>query len=351
MKKWYAAAAEDAAVSAGAFVNLARNLTGVPFPSRMSLADRRFVLEKVRTALKKDPDSQYAHFTGIDLESVPEAQAIALAENGMISAEMATDRHGRGLMVSEDESLCVAVNGEDHLVIQSRAAGMQLKKAYFSADELDTYLDRLLPFAFDSQLGYLSQNPFYLGTGMVATLRLHLPALMESGSTGRIASNLSGLGLTLRGAYGPESNPRGAFFHLSNQVTMGLSEQEALKNLFSMAGQLIAREHEIRETLICQLSVQDKIFRDLGILQKARLLSFDEFLRRASSVRLGIAENLIEGIDVCEMDTMIYKAQPATLIFESGAALTEEERMELRARMIREGLKQGMEDLNAKRNK
>ncbi|QAT49824.1 ATP--guanido phosphotransferase [Caproiciproducens sp. NJN-50] len=349
MKKWYETTEKDADVSTGTFVNLARNLTGVPFPSRMSMSDRRFVLEKIRTALRKDQDSEYAHFAEIDLESASEAQAVALAENGLISAEMATDRHGRGLMVSKDESLSVAVNGEDHLLIQSRAAGIRLKKAYFSADELDTYLDRLLSFAFDSQLGYLSQNPFYLGTGMIATLRLHLPALMESGSTGRIANNLSKLGLTLRGAYGPGPNPRGAFFHLSNQVTMGLSEQEALTNLFSMAGQLIAREHEIRDALICQLSVQDTILRDLGILQKARLLSFDEFLRRASSVRLGISAGLIGGIDVCEMDTMICKAQPATLVFENGEALTEEERQKLRARMIREGLKQGTEDFNAKR--
>lgn len=348
MRKWYETTADGADVSAGTFVNLARNLTGVPFPSRMSVADRRLVLEKAKMALRKDQNSQYGHFNEIDLESASEAQAVALAENGLISVDMATDRQGRGLMISEDESLSVAVNGEDHLVIQSRAAGIRLKETFVSADELDTYLDRLLLFAFDSQLGYLSQNPFYLGTGMIATLRLHLPALMESGSTGRIAHNLSRLGLTLRGAYGPESNPRGAFFHLSNQVTMGLSEQEALTNLFSMAGQIISREHEIRETLTCQLSVQDTIFRNLGILQKARLLSFDEFLQRASFVRLGIAAGLIGGINIGEMDTMIHKAQPATLIFENGVTLTEEERLKLRARMIREGLKQGTEDFNAK---
>lgn len=343
MKKWYETEAEGADVSAGTFVSLIRNLVGVPFPSRMGMSDRRAVLEKVRAALKNDPNSQYGHFAEVDLESASEAQAVALAEGGLISAEMATDRQGRGLMVSEDESLSVAVNGEDHLVIQSKAAGMQLKKAYSSADELDTFLDRLLPFAFDSQLGYLSQNPFYLGTGMVASLRLHLPALMESGAAGRIARNLSRLGLTLRGTYGPESNPRGAFFRLSNQVTMGLSEREAMANLSSMSGQIISREREMRETLTCQLSVQDTILRDLGILQKARLLSFDEFLRRASSVRLGIAAGLIEGIGVCEMDTMIYRVQPATLTFESGGTFTEEERHKFRARIVRESLKLGKE--------
>jgi protein arginine kinase len=166
---------------------------------------------------------------------------------------------------------------------------------------------------------------------------------VESGAAGRIAHNFSRLGLTLRGTYGPESNPGGAFFRLSNQVTMGLTEQEALTNLSSMASQLISREREMRETLTRQISVQDTILRDLGILQKARLLSFEEFLRRASAVRLGVAVKLIRGIPVCKLDTMIYKTQPATLAFESGEAMNDEGRRELRAQIVREGLKLGTE--------
>lgn len=343
MRKWYETEAEDADVSAGTFVRLIRNLAGVAFPSRMSLSDRRTVLEKVRAELKRDQESSYGRFSEINLESVSQFQALALAENGLISAEMATDRQGRALLASEDESLSVSVNGEEHLAIQSRAAGLQLKMAYSIADELDTFLDRSLHFAFDPQLGYLTQNPFTLGTGMIASLRLHLPGLVESGAVGRIAQNLSRLGLNLHAVYGPESNPRGAFFLLSNQVTMGLSETEALTNLSRMAVQIISREREMRKTLARQISVQDTVLRDLGILQRARILSFGEFLQRASSVRFGAAEGLIRGIAAFEMDTMIYEVQPAALTFKSGTALTEEDRRIFRANIVREGLKSGTE--------
>ncbi|MFU0833185.1 MAG: Protein-arginine kinase [Oscillospiraceae bacterium] len=343
MSKWYEAASKDADVSAGTYISLARNLTGVPFPSRMSVSDRRFVMKKVLAAL--EGDSGYERCTKINLESVTKIHAASLAERGLISAEMVTERNGRGLIVSEDESLSIAVNGEDHLTIQSIAAGLQLENAYSAADRLDTFLDRTLPFAFDSQLGYLTQNPFHLGTGMVASIRLHLPALVESGSTSRIAHNLSKLGLTLHSIYGSESNPRGAFFRLSNQVTMGLSEREALENLSSMAKQIVTRERNMREELIHQLFVQDSILRNLGILQNARLLSFDEFLERASAVRFGVAAGMIRGINICDMDTMIYKAQPATLAYEQGESLTKEEHRKLRASMVRQKLKEGMEAL------
>ncbi|MCI1964874.1 MAG: ATP--guanido phosphotransferase [Oscillospiraceae bacterium] len=338
MNKWYQTTADNADVSASTSICFARNLVGIPFPSRMSMADRRSVLQKIQAVLSQDRNFRYGRFTQVDLESISKAQAIALAESELISAEMVTDTQGRGVFVSEDESLSIAVNGEDHLLIQSKSAGMQLEKVFGAADELDTFLDRLLPFAFDAQLGYLTQNPFYLGTGMIASLQLHLPALTELGSTGRIAHNLSRLGLTMRGTFGTEPNPKGAWFRLSNQVTMGLSEREALSNLSSMAGQIISHEREMRETLTGRLSVQDTIFRDFGILKNARLISFEEFLKRASAVRLGITAGLIKGIAVSKLDTMIYKAQPATLIFDSGEALTEEECCKLRARMVREGL-------------
>ncbi|MVB11559.1 Protein-arginine kinase [Caprobacter fermentans] len=344
MKKWYEAAAQDADVSSGTFISLARNLEGVPFPSRMSMSDRRFVWDKVRETLLKADGTEYGRFTKISLETVPSVHAVSLAEAGLINAETVTDRVGCGLITAQDESLSAAVNGDDHLTILSKAAGLQLQEAYSKADGLDTFLDRNLSFAFDRQLGYLTQNPFHLGTGMIASLRLHLPALLESGSVGRIAQNLAKLGLTLRSVYGSESNPRGAFFRLSNQVTMGISEQEALTNLSSMANQIISRERKMREDLIHQVSVQDTVLRNLGVLQNARLLSFDEFLERASAVRFGITSGLVGGISVCDMDTLIYRVQPATLTFESGGAMTEEERQKHRACKVRDALKQGMED-------
>lgn len=345
MKKWYEEEADHSDVVVSAAICLFRNLDHVPFPSRMDMPTRKAVREKIQTVFLSLKDSDYKEFDKFFLESVPELQTISFAELGLISAEMAEDRDGRALFLSQDEGLSVAVNGEDHLMIQAKAAGLQLQEAYSAADRLDTFLNRSLTFAFDAQLGYLSQNPFRLGTGMIASLRLHLPALFEAGSTGRIAQNFSKLGLTLRGVYGPEASPKGALFRLSNQVTMGLSEQEALSNLSSMANQLISRERHMREELLHQVSIQDGVLRNLGVLQNARLLPFEEFLKRVSAVRFGIVSGIIHGISVQEIDALILKTYPATLIFHSGKVLTEEECQKLRAFMVREVLKQGMEGL------
>lgn len=343
MRKWYEEEGKDRDIVTDTGVSLFRNLDGIPFPARMSLSDRGAVLERVRAAVC-DPKGPFAErLRPVGLESVSDLQAVSLAERRLIRAELVSDRAGSGLLAAGDESLSVAVNGEDHLEIRAFAAGSRLDEAYAEADGLESYLDRALPFAFDPKLGYLTQNPVRLGTGMVAFLGLHLPALLESGSTARLSVNLSELGLSLQGVYGPEAAPRGAMFRLSNRVTLGISEREALANLNSMAGQIIARERRARELRAGDLDVQDTVWRNLGILQNARLLSYDEFLEGASAVRFGVACGLVKGMALSEIDALAVRVQPATLMLENGGALPAEERRALRAAAVREAFHQGME--------
>lgn len=344
MRKWYEQEGENRDVVTDTGVSLFRNLEGIPFPARMSLSDRREVAERVRAAAC-DPKGSFAgRLRPIELGSLSDLQAVSLAESRLIRAELVPDREGSLLFASEDESLSVTVNGEDHLEIRAFAAGSQLDGTYAQADGLESFFDRTLPFAFDPKLGYLTQNPVRLGTGMVAFLSLHLPALLESGSTARLSVNLSKLGLSLHGIYGPESGPRGAMFRLSNRVTLGISEREALANLNSMAGQIIARERRARELRAGDLDVKDAVWRNLGILQNARLLSYDEFLEDVSAVRFGAACGLVKGISLCEIDALTVRIQPATLMLENGGALPTAKRRALRAELVRKAFNQGMEE-------
>ena len=168
-------------------------------------------------------------------------------------------------------------------------AGLELDRAYRTADELDTALDSRLHFAFDDRLGYLTQCPTNLGTGMRASLMLHLPALQDGGAIQQLANTVSKLGLTIRGLYGEGSKPEGAIYQLSNQVTLGISESAAIENLKGIAAQIIREERAGREELCRNPHFEDRVWRSLGILRTARLLRGDEFMSLISNLRVGVS--------------------------------------------------------------
>lgn len=196
---------------------------------------------------------------------------------------------------------------------------------------IDTLLNESLRFAFDSELGYLTQCPTNLGTGMRASVMLHLPALTENGAMSRISTNLSKLGLVIRGTYGEGSNVIGAMYQLSNQITLGLSEKEAVENLQNITMQLISEERKTRASLSKNINVQDKVGRSAGVLKNARLLSCDEYMKLISNVRFGIAEKLLSGITLEDIHTLTVAVQPATMAAAHGSNLSAGQRDILRA--------------------
>lgn len=344
MNKWYENPGDDSDVVLSTHVSLSRNLDGVPFPARMSLSDRRAVWDRIRSAAQRRNSSVSGRFAAIGLEDVSELEAVSFAERGLISADAVSRRTGGGLLMTADESLSAEVNGEDHLLIRAQAAGLCMEKVYAAADGLDTFFGHTLPISFDPQLGFLTQNPFRLGTGMIVSLRLHLPALRRSGSLRRISRNLSKLGLSLHGVHGPEAEPLGAVYRLVNRVTLGISEREAIANLSSMAGQIIDRERELQKTFAADLGFQDTVWRDLGILRNARLLSYREFMERAGEIRAGIVAGLVRGIGIVGLDSLAVRVRPATLALENGCPCLSEKGKELRARLVRGMLSPQRED-------
>ena len=239
-------------------------------------------------------------------------------------------------MVTQDEGLSLLINDEDHLRIQVFRAGMDLEGAYAEADRLDTILDKALHFAFDPKLGYLTQDPANLGTGMRASVLLHLPALHESGSIGRIAAGLAKLGLILEEEpFDPSSEEEETSrYLLSNRLTLGLSEEEALRNLKSIAQQLFVQERTARLSLAEKLEMQDAVSRALGVLQSAKMLGEAELPDLLYRVRFGISAGLISGVGVEKVDALLMELQPATLTLACGRRLSQSQRDGLRAEVV-----------------
>lgn len=314
-------------------VRLARNLKNYPFPCKLSAQGREEVIEKVRDAVKNSNSVLADDFSFIKMSEVDPRRSVSLVEKRLVSPEFISDNTGRALLLSSDESLSIMINEEDHIRLQVITKGLSLEQAYDTADKLDTLLDENLDFAFDEKLGYLTQCPTNLGTGMRASVMLHLPALEKSRAISRIAGNLSKLGLTIRGAHGEGTEPKGALYQLSNQVTLGISEQAAIENLKNITLQLVAQEEQARERLCQSMDVQDTIARSMGILKYAKLISHDEALKLLSNVRLGAIAGLLDA-DVEAIDRLMTDVEPATLSVSAGKSLTPQERDTERAKLI-----------------
>ena len=316
-------------------IRLARNLKDYPFPCKLNSQGREKVIEKVRDAVKKSNSPVASDFSFIRMSELTSSQSVSLVEKRLVSPEFISETDGRALLISKDECFSIMINEEDHIRLQVITKGLSLEQAYDTADKLDTLLDENLDFAFDEKLGYLTQCPTNLGTGMRASVMLHLPALEKSRAINRIAGNLSKLGLTIRGAHGEGTEPKGALYQLSNQVTLGISEKAAIENLKNITEQLIAQENQARERLCSSIDIQDAISRSLGILRSALVISHDEALKLLSNVRLGIVSKQITDVSTETIDRLMLAVEPATLTVSLNKNLSAHDRDIERAKLIR----------------
>ncbi len=320
-------------------IRFARNLKEYPFPCRLSEDKKRKVASIIKEAVLEGHSAISDRFKYIQMSELTQEEAVSLVERHLVSPEFISGRQGRGLLLLNDESVSIMINEEDHVRIQVISRGMKLNETYELADKIDTLLDERLDFAFDEKLGYLTQCPTNIGTGMRASLMLHLPALQESGAMGKIAASLSKLGIVIRGLYGENTDPSGAIYQLSNQVTLGITEQEAIKNLHDIAMQLVAQERNTREQLSENINMLDSIYRSYGILSYAKLISNSECMKLLSNVRFGVEMGCFE-IDFDTLDRLFIEIQPATLMKNIGKKLTPAERDHIRAELVRTALTQ-----------
>ncbi len=319
-------------------VRLARNLKDYPFPNRMDDKVREEIAEKVKNLMCNGEFCGYK-FLAVKMEDISDFDRIAMVERHLISPEFADGGKAKLLITTENEEISIMVGEEDHLRIQVILPTFDIEKAYEIADMIDTELNKNLHFAFDKRLGFLTQCPTNLGTGMRASIMMHLPALKESRTVSRIAANLSKLGLVIRGAYGEDTEAKGDMYQISNQVSLGISEKAAIENLKNITEQLVNSELKTRETMMQSFEYQDKLGRSYGILITARLISHNEAVKLLSNLRVGICEGLIDSVTLETVDSLMLKIQPASLMRLKGTRLSPDERDRVRAEIIREELK------------
>lgn len=334
MNKWYNAKGEHNDVILSTRVRFARNLEEYPFPSRLDAEGREKVCQSVRDALS-DVSGIKLHY--IDMTDLTDKQAVALAERHLISPEFTSGGKGRALLLSDDESVSIMLCEEDHIRIQVIKGGLDLEGAFELANKIDDLLDSKLRIAFDERIGYLTQCPTNLGTGMRASVMMHLPALSKCNQMSKLASTVGKLGLTVRGTYGEGTNAKGDIYQLSNQVTLGISERTALDNLKSITMQIATQERAAGEEYVKNVNILDRITRSYGILSSARLLSTDEMLDLFSWVRLGAVYGVVNA-DITKINELTESMQAATLASRHGEQLSSDERDEIRARTVREAL-------------
>jgi len=334
--KWYLQAGDHGDIVVSSRIRLARNINGYSFPNKMSDSDKREVTIKVRDAVLNfdiGHDFQY-----IEMDKISDIKALSMAEHHLISPLFAENTGGRALLLYKDESVSIMINEEDHIRIQVLNSGLNLEAAYASAQKIDEIIAKALPVAFDERLGYLTECPTNLGTGMRASLMLHLPALQAAGAMNNIGATVGKIGLTLRGAYGEGSRAVGDMFQLSNQVTLGISEETAISNLMSITDQILERERTARNHFPEPERIADAIYRAYGVLKYARYMGGEEFNDIISKIRLGVSMEIINEITLEKINELIALTGQATLQENSGATLEPDARDRLRASVIRNKL-------------
>lgn len=336
MSKWYKEVLEKDGIAVSTRVRLARNVRKLPFPKKMNEIQRREMLQSVRSLCDGKQVEGIGVLKYIDMQAVPEDEIVAMVERHIISPNFAKQVGLHGLLLNEDESVSVMLLEEDHLRIQVILPGLQAEKAYQMAAAVEALFAGGLTLAFDAKLGYLTECPTNLGTGLRASVMLHLPVLESAGALSSIADSVAKIGLTVRGTYGEGSQSHAALYQLSNQVTLGISEQAATENLAAITGQIIEKERAARAELQ-KNTVEDIVYRAVGVLKYARKLSSEEMMQLMSRVKLGVSMGFLKNIDPALPLKLIVETQPGTLQCQHGR-MTPDERDICRAEVIRKQL-------------
>lgn len=316
-------------------VRLARNVDSIPFPSKLTKTELKNTCEMVADKIL-ECDFDGVKFRKIDMQSLGEHEVYSMVERHVISPDFASDREGRILMLTDDETVSIMIGEEDHLRIQVIKSGLCLNECYELCDSIDTKISQKINFAFDERLGFLTECPTNLGTGMRASVMLHLPLLHNTGELKSISETVGKIGLTFRGFYGEGSNSSAYIYQLSNQITLGVSEAQALENLNNIALQIIDKENMSYNSLNRQ-KLEDKVCRSFGVLKYAKCINTEEMMNHISMLMLGERMGVISLPDSVVPMKLFITSQPAMLKRLYGE-IEPNERDVIRAELIRKVL-------------
>lgn len=318
-------------------IRLARNVRGFEMPWRLERGDRKKLGDMLRRRLVEDrPIGDIAFW---DMESLTENERTLLVERHLISNELATGEGSRAVAFTPREDVSVMVLEEDHLRLQVLRCGLQIEEAWRDINAIDTALERTVPYAVSEDFGYLTACPTNVGTGMRVSVMTHLPTLVHTKQIKKVHTAAAKVGLVLRGFHGEGTRATGDFYQISNQVTLGRSEDDILHDVFTMVSKIVEWERGVRKLLLEQdrSAVEDRVWRAWGTLKFARKMASEEALDLLSSVRLGINTGILSDVRLRDLNEIMLYIQPAHLQTLRGA-LEPKRRDIVRASLIREWL-------------
>ncbi len=316
-------------------IRLARNLAGHSFPGWAAAEERAEIVKQCRKAISAATPMKRGHALSID--EIPELERQILIERHLISRELSGAKEGAGVVISKDQAISVMINEEDHLRIQVLRAGFQLRKAWSVINDLDTALEGSLDYAFSPKLGYLTACPTNLGTGMRGSVMMHLPALVISNQMEKIVRAVNQLGMVVRGLFGEGSDASGSIFQISNQTTLGETEEDIIKRLEAVLKSIIEHEENARAKLLEADAEKlfDRMGRAYGILQNCHILSSSEAMNLLSLIRLGVDLGLFPAEQRATVDRLFIEAQPGHLQHTQKGQFEPAQRDILRATRLR----------------
>lgn len=345
VSEWMNGGGEDADIAISSRVRLARNVREYPFPILATDSQLEQIIDTVRQVMEDEDFKRQGPFEFVRMDELTGLQKRVLMEKHLISPTLMAESRRGAVLLSENEAFSIMVNEEDHLRIQCLFSGLQLPRAWEAADRIDDIFEKHVNFAFDERRGYLTSCPTNVGTGIRASVMMHLPGLVLTQQINRILSAITQVGLVVRGLYGEGSEASGNLFQISNQITLGQSEEEIIENLTSVAHQIIEQERAARRYLMQnrRLQLEDRLCRSYGVLTNARIIPSEEAAEKLSDVRLGIDLGIIRDIPLSVMNELTVLIQPGFLQQYAGQQLDSDSRDERRARLIRERLQSAME--------
>ena len=309
MANWYLQNGKDSDVVISSRVRLARNLADFPFKDKAKQED----LEQILKIIKEIVPSIGYGLKYIELRNIDNITKLTLIENHLISPEFATNKNG-AILINDEENICIMINEEDHIRIQVFSSGQELEELLNLAIEIDEKIDGLVTYATNERYGYLTSCPTNVGTGLRASVMVHLPALTLTGNIEKVLNVVNNFGMNIRGVYGEGTQSKGNIYQISNNQSLGLIEKEIIKNIKTITEKVIEQERLARKYLTkIQIDLEDRVYRAYGILANAMKLSSEECRKLLSDVKLGTDLGIIKELDDMKVSKLETYTKPGNL--------------------------------------
>lgn len=335
---WLSGQGEGSEIVLSSRIRLARNISEFKFPPSVDTDTRDQIVDFVQSSFESAELLNDGRFYRSD--DINALDRDFLVERHLISPEFMKDGTGRGVYIDNTETLSIMVNEEDHIRLQAISSGLSMEKCWEYARQIDSRLAQKINYAYDDKFGHLTSCPTNVGTGLRASILIHLPGLVLTREIEKVINRISKVGLVVRGFYGEGTDVLGNLFQISNQTTLGRSEEEIIDSLAKVTQQIIEYETNSQETLMNDAAdqIEDKVWRSYGILKHARVLNSGEVMNLLSALRLGVSLKVIDKISLGQINELLIITQPAHLQKFYGREMDENERDMIRAELVRERL-------------